>query len=75
MMQYGPKRIHNFSTILSKSCNENKPEGVFLSVFSYGKLRGSSLTYFPVFVVMYLKLLKTFIKCLKAHFSLATSLK
>ena len=30
----------------------------FSIVFSYGKLRDSSLTYFPAFVVLYLKLVE-----------------
>ena len=47
----------------------------FYSVFSYGKLRDSSLTYFPVFVVLYLKLAESIDKMHKAHFSLASSLK
>ena len=50
--------MHNFLTIcLNKSSNEKTNQKEFFdSVFSYGKLRGSSLTYFPVFVVLYLKL-------------------
>ena len=30
----------------------------FSSVFRYGKLRDSSLTYFPVFVVFYLEIVE-----------------
>ena len=49
--------MRNFSTIgLNKTAIKIEPEGVFDSVFSYGKLRGSFLIYFPVFVVLYLKL-------------------
>ena len=49
-MQCGPKRTRNFLTI----CLNKNGNGVFDSVFSYGKLRDRSLTYFPVFVVLYL---------------------
>ena len=42
----------------------------FNSVFSYGKRRDSSLTYFLVFVVLYLKLIEKLTKCMKAHFVL-----
>ena len=48
----------------------------FNSVFSYGKLKNRSLTYFPVFVVLCLKLVENIDQMhRKAHFSLASSLK
>ena len=75
--------MHNFLTIcLKKAAIKNEPEGVFDSVFSYGKLRGSSLTYFPVFAVLYLKLFEnidrmsesTFFSCYFIEMKLMTSL-
>ena len=58
ILQFGPKRMRDFSTIcLNKNNNKKKNQKEFFdSLFSYGKLRGSSLTYFPVFVVLYTKL-------------------
>ena len=55
-MQYGPKRASHFPTILlNKNHNKKtKQYEFFNSVFSFGKVRDSSLTYFPVFVVLYL---------------------
>ena len=40
------------------------------SVFSFGKLRGSSLTYFPGFVVLYLKVFKNMDQMSKSTFFL-----
>ena len=37
---------------------KNEPVGVFNSVFSYGKLRDSSLTYFPGFSVLCLEIVE-----------------
>ena len=59
-----------------------KKKKFFNSVFSYGKLRGSSLTYFPAFVVLYLKLFvnidqmpeSTFFSCHSIEMKLVTSL-
>ena len=54
-MQYGPKTMSHFSLIgLNKNNNKNEPVGVFNSVFSFGKLRDSSITYSPFFLVLYL---------------------
>ena len=62
-MQYGPKTMTHFSTIeLNKNNNKNKPVVVFNSVLSFGKLRYSSLTYFPVFQCCFYKYLKTLTK-------------
>ena len=41
-------------------------------VFSFGKLRDGSLTYFQVFVTLYLQIAENFHQ---AHFSLTTSLE
>ena len=59
----------NFSTIgLTKNGNENRTIRSFsLLFFSFGKLRGSSLTYFPVFVVLYLKVFKNMDQMSKKH--------
>ena len=40
---------------------------VFFKIFRFGKLRGSSLTYFPVFVVLYLKVFKNRDQMSKKH--------
>ena len=69
MLQFGPKRMRNISTIgLNKNSNKNRSRRNFFdSVFSYGKLRGSSLTYFPVFAVLYLKLFENIDQMSKKH--------
>ena len=51
-MQCSQKRTSNLSTIKTKQLE------FFNSVFSYGKLKDSSLTYFLVFVVIYLKIVE-----------------
>ena len=48
---------------------KNEPVGVLNSVFSYGKLRDSSLTYFPVFVVFYLEFVENVDQMHKSTFS------
>ena len=54
-MQYGPKTMSHFSSIgLNISNNKNESVGVFNSVFSFGKLGDSSITYSPVVLVLYL---------------------
>ena len=57
-MQYGPKRTSHFSTIcLNKNDNKKRTSGSFSILFSVmGSLKDSSLTYFPVFVVLYLEI-------------------
>ena len=46
-----------FDHLPKQSSNKKTNQKEFFdSVFSYGKLRGSSLTYFAFFVVLYLKL-------------------
>ena len=40
----------------TKAAIKTKQKELFDSVFSYENFRGSSLTYFPAFVVLYLKL-------------------
>ena len=67
-----------------KQKQQSKPnqKEFFDSVFSYGKLRGSSLTYFLVFVVLCLKLFEnidemsksTFFSCYFIGMKLMTSL-
>ena len=42
----------------TKTAIVNEPVRVFNFVFSFGKLRGSFLTYVPVFVVLYLKIVE-----------------
>ena len=53
-----PYRTHNFSTIstYTKRAIENEPVGVFSILFSV--MEDRSLTYFPVFVVLYLKMVE-----------------
>ena len=41
----------------------------FNSVFSYGKLRDSSLTYFPAFVALYLEIVEKIDQMHKSNFS------
>ena len=55
-MQYGPKERVMFDDLAKQTMTiKNEPVGVFFSsVFSYGKPRDSSITYFLVFVVLYL---------------------
>ena len=48
---------------------KNEPVGVLNSVFSYGKLRDSSLTYFLVFVVFYLEFVENVDQMHKSTFS------
>ena len=69
MLQFGPKRTHNFWTIgLNKSSNENRTRrSLFYSVFSYGKHKDSSLTYFLVFVLWYLELFENIDQMSKKH--------
>ena len=59
----------NFSTIgLTKNGNKNQTiRSSFNSVFSFGKLRGSSSTYFPVSVVLYLKVFENMDQMSKKH--------
>ena len=54
------EKTSNFSTIcIDKSNNKKMNQWEFFnSVFSYRKLRDSSLKYFPVFVAFYLKLVE-----------------
>ena len=52
----------------TKAAIKIEPEGVFDSVFSSGKLRSSSLRYFPVFVVFYLKLFENIDKMSESRF-------
>ena len=71
-MQYGLKRISHFSTIwLDKNDNKIKhePVGVFNSVFSYGKLRDSSLTYFLGFAVLFPEIIENIGQMHKSAFS------
>ena len=60
-MQYGVKRTSHFSTIwLNKNDNKKtNQEEIFNSVFSYGKLRDNSLTYFPGFGVLCLEIVES----------------
>ena len=71
-MQHGAKRMHDFSIIClnNSGIKKMKQWKFFNSVFSYGKFRYSSLTYFLVFVVLYLNLNEKLTKCMKAHFVL-----
>ena len=50
-MQYGPETMSHFWTIWPNKNNNKKTNQYefFNSVFSFGKLRDSSLTYFSVF--------------------------
>ena len=57
--------MRNFSTIgLTK---KSKSKEFFNSVFSFGKLRDSSLTHFPVFVVLYLNVFENMDQISKKH--------
>ena len=47
-----------------------KTKELFNSVFSYGKLRDSSLIYFPVFVVLYLEIVENIDQMQKKYFFL-----
>ena len=72
MLQCDPKKTSNFSTIcLNKSGNKKRTSRSFSILFSVmGSLE------ITVFVVLYLKLVrKKLTKWMKAHFSLASSLK
>ena len=44
----------------------------FNYVFSYGKLRDSSLTYFPVFVVLYLEIVENIHQMHKSTFPITS---
>ena len=61
--------MRNFSTIgLTKNGNKKSTHKEFYdSVFTFGKLRSSSLTYFPVFVVLYLKVFENMDQMSKKH--------
>ena len=55
-MQYDPKRTTHFSAIwLNKNDNKKRTSRSFSVLFS---VMGSSLTYFPVFVVPYLEIVE-----------------
>ena len=57
----------NLSTsALTNASIEIEPEEFFDSVFSYGKLKGTSLT-FPGFVVLYLKLFQNIDQMSEKH--------
>ena len=43
-------------TAKTKAAIKNELVGVFNSLFSYRKLKDSSLTFFPISVVLYLKI-------------------
>ena len=60
LMESGPERTHTFLTIcLDKSGNKKRTSKSFsISVSSYRKLRDSSLTNIPVFVVLCLKIVE-----------------
>ena len=53
---------------LNKNSNKNRARrSFFYSVFSFGKLRGSSLTYLPVFVALYLILFENMDQMSEKH--------
>ena len=53
------KRTSHFSTIwLNKNDNKSEPVGLFNSIFSYGKLKDSSLPYFLGFAVLCLEIVE-----------------
>ena len=69
-MRYGPKRTSHFSMIwLNKNDKKMNQVEFFNSVFSYGKLRDSSLIYFPIFVVLYLEIIENIDQMHKSTFS------
>ena len=53
----------------TKTTIKNEPVGVFQFCFSYAKLRDSSLTYFPVFVLLYLEIVDNIDQMHKSTFS------
>ena len=61
--------MRNFFTIgLNKNGNKNRTiRSFFNSVFSFGKPKGSSLIYFPDFVVLYLKVFENMDQMSKKH--------
>ena len=63
------KKKSHFSTIWLNKNDKKKTVGVFNSVFSYGKVRDSSLTYFSVFVVLYLEIVENIDKMHTSTFS------
>ena len=65
-----PKKNESFFNNLAKQKRQqkNEPVGVFNSVFSYGKLGDSSLTYFLVFVVLYLEIVENIDQMHKSTF-------
>ena len=56
-----------------KTTIRNETVGAFQSVVSYEKLRDSSLTYFPVFVVLYLEIVENIDQMHKVIFPFTTS--
>ena len=52
-----------------KTTIRNETAGAFQSVISYEKLRDSSLTYFLVFVVLYLEIVENIDQMHKSNFS------
>ena len=71
-MQYGVKLV--IFKYLAKQKRQYKENqwGFFSSVSSFEKLRDSSLTYFPVFMVLYLYVTENINQ---THFSITTSLE
>ena len=63
------KKTESMFDHLAKQKRQKKTVGVFNSVFSYGKLRDSSLTYFSVFVVLYLEIVENIDKMHTSTFS------
>ena len=63
--------MSHFSTIWQRKEKQliMNQYGFFNSVFSYGKLRDSPLTYFPVFVVLYLEIVENIDQMHKSTFS------
>ena len=70
-MQYGPKRMSHFSTIcLNKNDNKKRTSRTFFnSVFGYGELKDSTLTYFPGLAVLCLEIVENIGQMHKSTFS------